>query len=66
MSLNSLGFPLGAGLGGPLVAVSLTAGLAFVCLGTFMGSVLSLLVLRPASQAAVRPVLTATGATPDP
>jgi MFS family permease len=66
MSLNSLGFPLGSGLGGPLVAASLSAALVFVCLGTLMGGVASLLLLRPASQAAASPVLTATGATPDP
>ena len=66
MMLNSLGFPIGSGLGGQLVARSLPAALWFVCVASLLGALLSLLLLRPASQAPIRPVLTATGATPDP
>jgi len=66
MMLNSLGFPIGSGLGGQLVARSLPGALWFVCVASLLGGLLSLLLLRPASQAAARPVLTPTGATPDP
>jgi len=61
MALNSLGFPLGAGLGGPLVGFSLPLALWFVCLGSLAGGALSLLLLRPPSQPAPLPVLQSVG-----
>ena len=65
MMLNSLGFPIGAGLGGPLAGFSLPLALAFVCLGPLLGGLLSLVLLRPASQPAPRPVLHSV-TSPDP
>jgi MFS family permease len=61
MMLNSLGFPIGAGLGGALVGYSLPLALWLVCLGPVLGALLSLVLLRPASQPPPLPVLQSVG-----
>ena len=66
MMLNSLGFPIGGGLGGQLAARSVTAALGFAGLASVAAAALSLWLLRPASHPAGAPVLTASGATPEP
>ncbi|HEX6350563.1 MAG TPA: MFS transporter [Candidatus Dormibacteraeota bacterium] len=66
MMLNSLGFPIGAALGGQLVTRSLTGTLLVAGLTSLLAAVLSLLLLGRASQRAYPPVLTAAGAFPEP
>ena len=66
MMLNSLGFPIGAGLGGQLAVRSLLAALVFACLTPLLAAGLSAWLLRPPSQPEPRAVLTPTGATSEP
>lgn len=61
MMLNSMGFPIGAGLGGALAGYSLPLAVALVCLSPLLGGLLSLVLLRPASQRRPAPVLHPVG-----